>query len=46
MNEKYAFFIWGSYGLTLAALLWNWLRPKVEREELRRRLAEPDDYEA
>lgn len=40
MNEKHALFIWASYGLTAAALLWNWLAPTLTRNELRRRLSD------
>ena len=40
MSEKYALFIWASYGLTLAALAWNWLAPRLARNELRARLSE------
>ena len=40
MNPKYAFFIWGSYGLTFAVLLWNILVPWLRRRELNRGLAE------
>jgi heme exporter protein CcmD len=40
MNSKYALFIWGSYGLTLAVLLWNALTPHFRRSELKRRLSE------
>lgn len=41
MNDKYALFIWASYGLTLAVLAWNWLAPRLARNDLRRRLSEP-----
>ena len=41
MNEKYALYVWSSYGLTLAVLIWNLLAPKLRRNELKRRLAEP-----
>lgn len=40
MNEKHALYIWTSYGLTAALLLWNWLGPTLTRNELRRRLSE------
>ena len=40
MNEKHALFIWTSYGLTAAVLLWNWLAPRLARNELRRQLSE------
>jgi heme exporter protein CcmD len=40
MNPKYAVFIWGSYALTLAVLLWNAFTPHFRRNELKRRLSE------
>lgn len=40
MNEKHAVFIWSSYALSAAVLLWNWLAPRIRRNELRRRLSE------
>ncbi len=40
MNPKHALFIWGSYGLALAVMLWNVLVPRLRRCELKRRLAE------
>ncbi len=40
MNPKYALFIWGSYALTFAVLLWNALTPQLRRQDLKRRLAE------
>lgn len=40
MNEKYAVFIWGSYAVTVAVLVWNWLSPRLARNELRARLSE------
>jgi heme exporter protein CcmD len=40
MNPKYAVFIWSSYGLTLAVLLWNAFAPRLRRRELKRRLSE------
>ena len=40
MTGKYAVFIWGSYGLTLAVLLWNALVPQLRRGALKRRLSE------
>lgn len=45
MNEKHAVFIWTSYGLTAVLLLWNWLSPRLTRNELQRRLSEdaPDE---
>jgi heme exporter protein CcmD len=43
--SKYAFFIWSSYGLTLAVLAWNVCVPLLRRNELKRRLSEggPDE---
>ncbi|MDB5988216.1 MAG: heme exporter protein CcmD [Nevskia sp.] len=41
MNEKYALYVWSSYGLTLAVLMWNLLAPYLRRNELRRHLSEP-----
>lgn len=43
MNEKYAAFIWSSYALGLAVLIWNLVAPKLRRRELRRRLSELTD---
>ena len=43
MNPKYALFIWGSYGLTLAVLLWNVLAPTLRRGELKRQGPDADD---
>jgi heme exporter protein CcmD len=40
MNPKYAVFIWGSYGLTLAVLLWNAFAPQFRRRELKHKLTE------
>jgi heme exporter protein CcmD len=40
VDSKYALFIGGSYGLTLAVLLWNALAPHFRRGELKRRLSE------
>ncbi len=49
MSGKYAFFIWGSYTLTLAVFLWNAFAPKLRRNQLKRHLsesaAEPEDDE-
>jgi heme exporter protein CcmD len=46
--SKYAFFIWSSYGLTLAVLAWNVCVPLLRRNELKRRLSEggPDEEDA
>ena len=40
MNPKHALFIWGSYGLGLAVLLWNALVPALRRRLLKRELSE------
>ena len=39
MNEKYAVFIWGSYAVTAAVLLWNYFSARMERSSLRARMA-------
>jgi heme exporter protein CcmD len=44
VNEKYALYVWSSYGLSLAVLLWNMWAPRLRRNQLRRQLAEaPED---
>lgn len=43
MNPKYALFIWTSYGLALAVVLWNVLVPQLRRGELKKRLSEVED---
>ncbi len=43
MNPKYAFFIWTSYALTAAVVLWNLFAPRRRRSELQRRLSEGTD---
>ncbi|MCQ8104699.1 heme exporter protein CcmD [Methylomonas sp. SURF-2] len=35
----YAFYVWTSYGITLAVLLWNLFAPIVQRKQLLRQLA-------
>lgn len=40
MDPRYAFFIWASFGIAAAAVLWNVLSPRLERNELKRRLSE------
>ena len=40
MNPKYALFIWSSYALTLAVVLWNAFVPHFRRNDLKRRLSE------
>jgi heme exporter protein CcmD len=42
VNPKYAVYVWSSYGLTLAVLIWNVLMPQLRRAELKRRLAQPE----
>lgn len=34
----YAFYVWTSYGITTAVLLWNLLAPIVQRKQLLRQL--------
>ncbi|MBX6419833.1 MAG: heme exporter protein CcmD [Sinobacteraceae bacterium] len=46
MNPKYAVFIWSSYALTLAVLVWNALAPWLRRNEWRRRRSEAANEEA
>ncbi|HUS24092.1 MAG TPA: heme exporter protein CcmD [Candidatus Binatia bacterium] len=36
----YGWYVWGSYGATLAVLAWNLIAPMRERAALRRRLGE------
>lgn len=48
MDARYAFFIWSSFGIAAAVVLWNVLAPRLARNELKRRLSEaaedsPDD---
>jgi heme exporter protein CcmD len=43
MNPKYALFIWSSYGLALAVVLWNAFAPHFRRNELKKRLSEGAD---
>jgi heme exporter protein CcmD len=43
MNPKYALFIWSSYGLALAVVLWNAFAPQFRRRELKQRLSEAAD---
>ncbi len=43
MNPRYAVFIWGSYGLTLAVLMWNVFVPALRRGDLKRHGIETDD---
>jgi heme exporter protein CcmD len=43
VNPKYALFIWTSYGLALAVVLWNVLMPQLRRNDLKKRLSEAED---
>jgi heme exporter protein D len=36
----YAFYVWGSFGATVAVLAWNVVAPRLERGRLRRKLRE------
>ena len=45
MNPKYAVFVWGSYGLAFAVLLWNALAPWLRRNQLKRLLSETVEAE-
>ena len=40
VNPKYALFIWSSYALALAVVLWNAFAPHFRRNDLKRRLSE------
>jgi heme exporter protein CcmD len=40
VNPKYAVFIWSSYALALAVVLWNAFSPHLRRNDLKRRLSE------
>lgn len=40
MDPRYAFFIWMSFGIAAAMVLWNVLSPRIERNQLKRRLSE------
>ena len=40
MNPKYALFIWSSYALALAVVLWNAWTPHLRRNHLKRHLSE------
>ena len=40
MDPRYAFYIWMSFGLAAAMVLWNVLAPRIERNQLRQRLSE------
>ena len=40
MNPKYALFIWSSYALALAVVLWNAFTPHLRRNHLKRHLSE------
>ncbi len=43
MNEKYELYVWSSYGLGAAVLLWNLLLPLWRRRALLRSLNEARD---
>lgn len=47
MDPRYAWFIWGSYGLTALVIAWNLLVPRLARNQMRQRLSEraEDDLE-
>jgi heme exporter protein CcmD len=36
----YGFYIWGSFGLGFAIYAWNWLAPRLQRGEIRKRMSE------
>jgi len=40
MDPRYAFFIWTSFGIAAAMVLWNVLAPRVERNQLKARLSQ------
>lgn len=40
MDPRYAFFIWMSFGIGAITVLWNVLSPRLQRNELKRRLSE------
>lgn len=44
MNSKYALFIWSSYALALAVVLWNAFTPHLRRNDLKRRLSESAEH--
>ena len=43
MDPRYAFFIWASFGLVAAVMLWNLLAPSRTRNQIRARLSEAQD---
>jgi heme exporter protein CcmD len=43
MNPKYEVFIWSSYALAFAVLLWNALAPSLRRGQLKRELSAAED---
>jgi len=45
MNPKYALFIWTSYALTAAVVIWNLLAPRLRRNQLQRRMSDGEDSE-
>ena len=40
---KYGLYVWGSFGVTAIAVLWNWIGPLRERRQLLKQLAEHSD---
>ena len=40
MDPRYAMFIWLSFGIAAAVVVWNVLAPRLERNQLKRRLSE------
>jgi heme exporter protein CcmD len=40
MNPRYALFVWSSYALALAVVLWNAWVPQLRRRQLKRQLSE------
>lgn len=45
MDPRYALFIWASFALVAAVLLWNLIAPALARNQIRARLSEAqDDY--
>ncbi len=43
MNPRYALFVWSSYALTLAVVLWNAWVPQLRRRQLKRQLSDALD---
>jgi len=40
MNPRYALFVWSSYALALAVVLWNAWVPQLRRRQLKRQLSD------